>query len=284
MLSKTSKLFRLLTIAGIITWCLQPVRAEAAKVDTVLTYSTVMHKSIKAVIIKPEHYSTREKLPALYLLHGYSGNYADWVTKAPVIRQLADTYHMLIICPDGNFASWYIDSPNNPASQYDSYITKELLPYVDQHYATIANRAGRAITGLSMGGHGAMYLAFKHPELFGAAGSMSGGVDLWPFASSFGVDQVLGKQGDFPERWREYSIINLADQVNPQAFALIIDCGHEDFMYEINMKLHEKLLDKKIPHDFIIRPGAHTWEYWGNSIQYQSLFFDEYFKRNKKTL
>ncbi len=253
-------------------------RANAAKVDTVLTHSNSMHKDIKAVVICPDHYSKHGKYPVVYLLHGFSGNYADWATKVPAISQLADQYHFIVVCPDGNFASWYVDSPMNAEWKYETYVADELVHYVDAHYATIANRTGRAITGLSMGGHGALYLAIRHQDLFGAAGSMSGCVDLAPFAKSFGISQVLGDYDNNPQRWKESSVINMIDNLQPHALAIIFDCGYSDGFYASNLAMHQRMVEKKIPHDFVVRNGGHSWEYWANSIVYQSLFFDRYFK------
>jgi S-formylglutathione hydrolase FrmB len=246
-----------------------------------MTHSVAMNRDIKAVIIRPDDYSTSGKFPVLYLLHGFSGNYSDWVLKVPNVRKLADTYNLIIVCPDGGFASWYFDSPVSKDSQYETYISKELVHYIDGKYATIADRSGRAITGLSMGGHGALYLAFKHLDLYGAAGSMSGGVDLRPFPDSFGIEQVLGKYSEFPRRWEDNSVINMVYLLKPNSIALTIDCGSSDFLFEANKALHEKLLDRNIPHDFTVRPGSHTWEYWGNSINYQALFFSRFFNKEK---
>jgi len=257
------------------------LRVQAATVDTVLTHSIAMNKDIKAVVIKPDDYSTSKKFPVLYLLHGFSGNYSDWILKVPAVEKLSDVYHIIIVCPDGGFASWYFDSPVNKEWQYETYISKELISYIDSHYATITDRSGRAITGLSMGGHGALYLAFKHLDLYGAAGSMSGGVDLRPFPDSFGIEQVLGKYSEFPQRWEQNSVINMVYLLKPNSLAIIFDCGSSDFLFEANKALHEKLLERNIPHDFTVRPGAHSWEYWGNSINYQVLFFSRFFNKEK---
>ncbi|MBO5276894.1 MAG: esterase family protein, partial [Alistipes sp.] len=62
---------------------------------------------------------------------------------------------------------------------------------------------------------------------------------------------------------------------------LIIDCGSEDFFFKVNCEFHDKLMEAKIPHDFYVRPGVHNWDYWRNSIQYQVLFFSNYFKSAK---
>jgi S-formylglutathione hydrolase FrmB len=255
---------------------------KAATVDTALTHSAAMNKDIKAVVIKPDDYSAAKKFPVLYLLHGFSGNYSDWILKVPSVKKLSDVYQMVIVCPDGGFAGWYFDSPVSRESQYETYISKELISYIDSHYSTIRDRSGRAITGLSMGGHGALYLAFKHLNLYGAAGSMSGGVDLRPFPDSFGIEQVLGKYSEFPQRWEENSVINMIYLLKPNSLAITFDCGSSDFLFEANKALHEKLLERNIPHDFTVRPGSHSWEYWGNSINYQTLFFSRFFNIENK--
>lgn len=262
----------------LLFWC---AATKAATVDTANTYSAAMHKNIKAVVVKPDGYSKDKKYASLYLLHGFSGNYSDWILKVPAIKTLADQYQIIIVCPDGAFASWYFDSPLVKDSQYETYVAKELVNYIDKNYATINSRKARAITGLSMGGHGALFLAFKHQDVFGAAGSMSGGVDIRIFSDKFGIEQVLGKYSENPQRWEQNSVVNMLYLIKPNALALIIDCGYDDFMLPTNKKLHEELLERTIPHDFIIRPGGHSWEYWGNAINYQVLFFSRFFKSNQ---
>jgi S-formylglutathione hydrolase FrmB len=256
-------------------------RVDAAIVDTVDTYSTSMKKTIKAVVIRPDDYATAGALPVVYLLHGYSGNYADWITKGKGFEKAVDLYQMIIVCPDGN-NSWYWDSPVDPNFKYETYVSIELVNWVDGKYKTIKNRNGRGITGLSMGGHGALYLALRHQDVFGTAGSMSGGVDIRPFPNNWDMALRLGSYSEHPENWEKYTVINMLHLLRPNSLALIIDCGTEDFFYKVNENLHEQLLYRNIPHDFITRPGAHNWNYWANSIQYQLLFMNNYFKSGGK--
>jgi S-formylglutathione hydrolase FrmB len=254
---------------------------NAAVVDTVSTYSASMKKNIKAVVITPDDYSSAKALPVVYLLHGYSGNYSDWVTKADGIKKAVDLYQVIIVCPDGN-NSWYWDSPVDPGFKYETYVSGELVSWIDSRYKTIKDRKGRAITGLSMGGHGALYLAFKHQDVFGAAGSMSGGVDIRPFPNNWEMATRLGSYAEHPENWEKNTVINMLYLLKPNSLALIIDCGTEDFFFKVNENLHQQLLYRNIPHDFITRPGAHNWNYWANAIQYQLLFMNNYFKSQMK--
>jgi S-formylglutathione hydrolase FrmB len=240
-----------------------------------------MKKMIKAVVITPDDYSNAKALPVVYLLHGYSGNYSDWVTKAKGFEKAVDLYQIIIVCPDGN-NSWYWDSPVDPSFKYETYVSGELVSWIDSHYKTIKDRKGRAITGLSMGGHGALYLAFKHQDVFGAAGSMSGGVDIRPFPNNWEMAARLGSYAEHPENWEKNTVINMLYLLRPNSLALIIDCGTEDFFFKVNENLHQQLLYRNIPHDFITRPGAHNWNYWANAIQYQLLFMNNYFKSQMK--
>lgn len=253
---------------------------HAAVVDTVETYSTSMHKKIKAVIVTPGDYAKREAFPVVYLLHGYSGNYADWTTKAKGVEKLADLYEVIIVCPDGAYGSWYWDSPVDSAFKYETYISTELVKWIDSKYKTIKGPKARAVAGLSMGGHGALYIALKHQDVFGAAGSMSGGVDIRPFPNNWDMAKRLGTYAANPERWEKNTIINMLNLLTADSLALIIDCGTDDFFYKVNHALHEQLLMRNIPHDYIERPGSHNWEYWTNSVQYQLLFFHQFFLKN----
>ncbi len=251
----------------------------AASVDTVDIYSNAMHKSFKCVVIKPAGYKKKKiQYPVVYLLHGYSGNFSDWIKKVPALRQHSDTYNLLIVCPDGGYSSWYFDSPVDSTMRYETYIGKEVPDYIDAHYATIKDRKARAITGLSMGGHGGLFLGIRHTDRFSACGSMSGGVDLSASRNRFEIIKRIGDTIAYSDNWKKYSVINLVETYpKADSLSIIIDCGTEDFFYPINHALHEKMLRLKIPHEYIERPGKHDWVYWGNAIKYQLLFFREYF-------
>ena len=263
----------------LIAFCIVTrVIANAAQVDTVIISSVLMNKEIKTVVVTPDDYKKEKQLPVLYLLHGWSDNYSSWIKKGKGIEKLADLYSVIIVCPDGGYDSWYFDSELDDGYKYETYISKELVEYIDNNYKTISNRNGRAITGLSMGGHGALYIAFRHQDVFGAAGSMSGGVDFRPFPDNWGIKDHIGTMSENKDVWEDKCVINMIHLLNGNHLALIIDCGTDDFFFDVNKALHEKLLYYNIPHDFISRPGRHNWEYWNNAIGYQMLFFEKYFR------
>lgn len=240
--------------------------------------SKVMGKTFKATVITPDNYeNSGQRYPVVYLLHGWSGNYQDWV-KNTSVEELADKYNLILVTPDGDYDKWYVDSKLKKDSKFSTYIAKEVVEYIDKNYKTINTKDGRAITGLSMGGYGALYLTIKHPDTFGSAGSMSGGVDPQKFKGNWGIGNVIdpAKSG---ESWDDYGISSLSPELIWKNVNIIIDCGVSDFFIESNRELHTKLLNLGIPHDYTERPGGHTWEYWGNSINYQMLFFERHFKR-----
>ena len=251
------------------------VSVSAARIDTVAVFSPKMQREIPAVVVVPDAAVDAQRFPTLYLLHGHGGSYLSWL-QITDLRRLADGFGMILVCPDGE-RSWYWDSPLNPNSQFETFVSQELVDWIDSRYPTLPEREGRAITGLSMGGHGALWVALRHKERFGAAGSTSGGVDIHPFPDSWNMKEQLGEEKDYPERWSAHTVIEQVDNLKNGELALIFDCGYEDFFYQVNLNLHEKLLKLGVGHDFQVRPGAHNSAYWAISLPSQMLFFHRYF-------
>lgn len=257
---------------------------KAATVDTVIISSAAMHKQIKCVVIKPTVYKKKKlKFSTVYLLHGYAGWYSNWIIRVPELKEYADEYGILIVCPDGDYAGWYFDSPVNPNMKYETYISKEVPHYIDSAYRTIADRDHRAITGLSMGGHGALFIAWRHADLFSAAGSMSGVVDLSEVKNKYDIAKLIGDTLHFAENWKNYSVLNIVETKPSDSLALIIDDGIDDNFIAGNRKLHQKLLSLKIPHEYIERPGKHNWDYWRYAVHFQLLFFKKLFDQKDLT-
>ena len=250
---------KLLLITLFLGWA---ALSFAAKVDTLLIKSPSMNKDVKVVVVTPDVALGKKALacPVLYLLHGYGGNAKTWIGIKPNLPQIADEKGMIFVCPDGK-NSWYWDSPLNPSYRYETFISSELVKYIDEHYKTIADRKGRAITGLSMGGHGAMWNAIRHKDIFGGAGTTSGGMDIRPFPKNWEMSKQLGDYDSNKEVWDNHTVINLIDGLENGDLAIIIDCGESDFFLKVNQNLHHRLLEKKIDHDFITRPGAHNGHY-----------------------
>lgn len=274
-LTSTLKPMKKFLLVFLISSCFS---ATCANVDTLKVQSASMNKSISNLVITPEGYSDQSSYSVVYLLHGAGGDFTSWISRVPTIQEHSDKYNVIIVCPDGGFTSWYFDSPVDSKMKYETYVSQELIEAVDSKYATSARKEDRAITGLSMGGHGAFYLAFKHQDVWGAAGSLSGGLDIRPFPSNWDLAERLGDYANYKENWEKNTVINLVHLLKRDQLKLVFECGTGDFFYEVNKNLHQKLLERNIPHDYTERPGVHNWDYWRNAIKYQLLFFDNYFK------
>jgi len=257
------------------------VSAVHASVDSIVVFSTIMNKPIKVVVIKPDRLDTSIKLPVVYLLHGHGANQQQWIKNAPQIINTANTMNAILVLPDGGYSSWYFDSDIDTSFKYETFITKELVPYIDANYPTLNNRIFRAVTGLSMGGHGALYLALKHNDLFASAGSICGGVDIRPFPKNWDIAKKLGTIESNPSNWEKNTVINLVDSLKNDELNIIFDCGADDFFVTVNRALHKKLLSKKIAHTYTERPGKHNSDYWGSSIDYQLIYFKNWFADNQ---
>lgn len=286
------KIARCLLVFGLL---LRTTFGFGARVDTLDVPSTRMNRTLRAAVVLPEKYQRAKKqvFPVLYLLHGGSGSFRDWLTKTPdrrLLHGLSDQYNLIIVTPDGDPTSYYFDSPLVPTSQFETFISRELIEKIDATYRTVRDRKGRVIAGLSMGGHGAMFISSRHPELYAAAGSMSGVMNIntatWKVPADFAkaradnLTNLLGppQPGDTP--YPGYTMVTLADRLKANGLPLMLDIGVDDFLIDTNRDLHRRLLDNKTPHDYLERPGAHTWEYWQNALPYQVLFFSKILKAN----
>jgi S-formylglutathione hydrolase FrmB len=279
----------------LILLCLYHI-TEAAKIDSLDIPSTAMHKTYKAAVVLPASYAkSKATYPVLYLLHGGFGHYRDWVDKTPdkeLLYHLADWYNLIIVLPEGELFSYYIDSPIDKGSQFESYIIKDVVPKIDNNYRTNRSSKARAITGLSMGGYGALYLSARHPDVFCAAGSMSGALNPdmmgWKLPPEMANNikkafaAIMGPVESVD--YSVYSVISMAEVMKKNGTKLIFDCGVDDFLIEANRELHRRFVFNQTPHDYSERPGGHSWDYWQNALPHHVLFFYEVLKTNQVTV
>lgn len=286
MINKTLTL-----LAILFSICLQSI---AATVDTIDVRSAAMNKTLKAAVVLPASYQkSKVAYPVLYLLHGGQGSFRDWLSKTPdptLLHRLSDQYGIIMVTPEGSAMGYYFDSPQQPDSQFETFIAKEVVAGVEGRYRVIKEKKGRMIAGLSMGGHGAMFIAARHPELYCAAGSMSGVMNIntktWKVPADFAKSRaenfvrLLGPAKDTLNPYSEYTIVGMTDKLKANDVKLMFDVGVDDFLIEPNRDLHRRLLANGTPHDYIERPGAHTWPYWQNALPFQLLFFANVLQAN----
>ena len=251
--------------------------AARARVETAQLQSKLVNATLPYNVILPPDYDTARatRYPVLYLLHGLTGHYSDWL-KRTNIAAYASAYRLIVVMPEGN-DGWYTDSAIVANNKYESYILQELIPDVQQRYRTIEARYARAIAGLSMGGYGAIKFGLKSPHTFVLAASMSGVFAITRFSEQ-----------EVPELWRESlklfgplgsdtrrtndlfeTIQNLpAARISSLPY-FYFDCGTEDspLIFPSNRELAALMFEKKIPHEYRELPGDHSWGYWDNQVQ-----------------
>jgi len=254
-------------------------RAQQLKSASVVTGDTVEQRSFLSAalqrqmryeIVLPAGYESGQKrYPVLYLLHGWEGDETNWV-KLTHLVELASRYAVIVVTPQAA-NSWYVNSASNPADRYADYIADDLIAEVDVHYRTIASSHQRAVAGLSMGGYGALLLTFRHPGLFGFAGSISGA-----FAAPSGVEQVMPQLkpstdqafGPTGSQTREDNNLDtLIAATDPAKIPyMFIDCGTVDPFLRSNRHVVEEISARGFDYEYHELPGAHTWSFWDNSL------------------
>lgn len=224
-----------------------------------------------SLVVLPAGYTQSQSYPLLIMLHGWSGNYKQWDEVTGGLRKYADKYQFIIVCPDGFYDSWYVDSPVNPKSRFETFFIQELMPEIKSKYRI--DERNVFITGLSMGGHGAMLMLLKHPDIFKSAGSTSGILDITEFPDRWSMLNALGRYTEKPENWVKNTDISLLDNIKDRDKEIIFDCGTEDFAYNVNKKFNEKCIALKIKATFISQPGSHNRQYWDKTIENHFRFF-----------
>lgn len=226
-------------------------------------YSEVLGKEKKFAVILPPDYTTEKAYPVLYMLHGAGGDYLDWHKPDGKLYELSRNYQMIIVTPDVE-TSWLVDSHIKPESKYETYMIQEFLPYIEANFSIIDSYRARGIMGLSMGGHGAMMLALKYPDIFGVASSTSGVLDIRMLPNTAGKKDVLGEPSQYPEEWNNASANYLAQNLRNMRRKprIMFDVGLGDYVYDTNMAFHKTLKEQGVDHIFRLYPGTHSWGYW----------------------
>ncbi len=270
---------RLRILFFVLCVCCAPyVKAQSdVKVVEDSLFSISVNAYMKFYAILPEHYNdTQERYTTLYLLHGYTGNYSDWVRFTELVKY-AKQYNFIIITPDGR-NSWYCNSPTVKNNNFEDYIMKEIISFVDKKYRTIATRHGRAIAGLSMGGYGALKFAIKYPETFFYCASLSGAIHL-PATMNLIIQKrpseyVQSLKTAFGENKNEFlknDVFTLIDSVSIDRLPyLYLSVGHNDGIPEIieySNLFSTTLRKKKAAYEFHETIGEHNWIFWDKEIE-----------------
>lgn len=234
--------------------------------------SKVLNREVENIIILPDKYDRSRNYPVLYLLVG-SGNPVDaWVAFTKLCTYAAE-YDMIIAIPNNgwrNGQSWYVDSHIVSNSSYETYVTDEFIEYMETNYPASSSSNGRAISGISMGGHGALTLAAKHTALYCSVSSFMGIMNLesWKLKGTWlneSITDVLGSFESNRELWKKNSAVNLIENFRGTDMKVKFCCGTRDTIehgwgaFPDNEVLHERLTHLNIEHEYFTFPGGHGY-------------------------
>jgi len=262
--------------------------------------SALLGKDVRYTIYLPSDYATSERTyPVVYLLHGYNEKTEDdteWLRQGEINRYADEGISsgiitpMIIVMPDAN-VSWYINGYDGK-SQYENFFFKELIPTIEKTYRIKSQKSYRAIAGLSMGGHGTLLYALKHPDLFVAAAPFSAAVftdedimntpdEFWDVAFAPLIGGKLRGKERLTKTWHDNSILKIIETKSKEELSKVkywIDCGDDDFLIAANCELNIALNKKGIPHEFRVRQGAHNWTFWRTGITDALQFISDSFR------
>lgn len=244
-------------------------------IRTLSHYSIYLHKEQKMNVYVPD---SKGRHSVLYLLHGATGDYTNWADRTDV-KNIADKYNLIIVMPDGGAFSWYSDSPMIPESQYESYVVKELIPFIDSAFATHVEKNGRGVCGLSMGGFGSIKFGLKYPQVFSSASSLSGVLAVMRHPDKWSMAKVFGAQADYASNWKREDLIELAQSSKDTTLALKFDTGVDDITLEDNRVFLTILQKLHRTFEYGEFSGGHTWEYWGTHIEEHLQFHSRHLLR-----
>lgn len=268
--------------AALVTLLMLGATASAqGRVDCASLASKTLGHAVRYCIMLPPSYESdkTKRYPALYFLHGLGENEQTLLRSGgwgliEDLRQRHKVGDFLIVAPEGR-GSFFINAAGK-GDRYNDFFIREFLPFIEAHFRVLRDRGHRGVTGLSMGGFGALRFAFAHPDLFGSVSAQSPALitdspqklntDL---ANAGPLARVLGNAFGNPidtAHWNANNPFNLAqrNRIALKTQAIYFNCGEQDdFGFaEGASRLHKQLLSEGIRHEFHLYPGSHDAEYF----------------------
>ena len=269
-----------LLVAAIFAFTIS-ASAATGRVECNAVPSKILSRSIRYCVVLPPSFDQEKsrQFPILYFLHGLGDNEQSFIHSGAwnLVENMREQHQLtdfLIATPDGG-AGFYINSKDGH-NRYEDFLLQEFFPFIEKRYRVAPSRGHRAIAGISMGGYGALHLAFAHPQLFSSVGAHSAAliVKLPEFLGSTPnsprsrvLGQVFGAPPD-PAFWNRNSPITLAQTANLAGLKIYFDCGdRDDYGFEAGAAALDKVLaSRHIPHEYHPYPGRHDPEYFAQHL------------------
>ena len=284
----------------LITFLFRPAHAEG-RIECNALPSRILNQTVHYCVMLPAGYDAAtggrspRLYPVLYFLHGLGDNEQSFFKSGgwdliEDLRQQKKTSDFLIVAPEGR-GSFYINSADGRV-RYSDFFIGEFIPYIESHYSIRRERTARAITGVSMGGYGALRFAFAYPELFSSVSAQSAALMAEPpqlaasMPSSPGLKSpmalVFGDPVDL-HHWNQNSPFALAKQnrarIRATGLSIYFNCGREDeFGFEKGAaELDRQLQAESIRHEFHLYPGNHAAAYFLTHLDETLMFHSRVF-------
>ena len=265
---------------------------HAGKLVTDSINSSLLGASVKCSIYLPDgfHADNKQGYPVLYLLHGLYGDYTVWETRgqmsrvADLLMKSGEACKMVIVMPNAGGKD-VVQVPNGyfdvEGWSYERFFFEELIPYIEQKYAIVADKSHRAISGLSMGGGGSVVYCQHHPEMFSSCYAMS----AWLYTDQPDPKKAKGRfyytcQSVYDHR--PLYFLEQADDRQLQGLKTVkwmFDIGDDDHLLKHSCELYYAMKKKKMDVELRVRDGAHTWEYWHTALYDALPFVSRHFTR-----
>lgn len=283
--------------AGLVTLilcCLLPAPAAqaAGRGECLSLRSRILAEPVAYCVLLPPGYDADKtrRFPVLYYLHGLGDNEQMFFRSGGwnLIQNLWERRELgeYIIVTPGAGSSFYLNSRDG-RYRYEDFLLQEFVPFIETRYRIRAARAFRGVAGISMGGYGALRLAFRRPDIFGAVAAHSAAVVAELPAVEAGSSargrlrlfaEVFGSPVDRPF-WDRNNPVALARSASVSGLKIYFDCGSQDeYGFDSGAQaLHNQLVSRRVTHEFHLYPGGHNWLYFAEhlpaSLQFQSRAF-----------
>ena len=265
--------------------------AEAAVMKTFEMESKVLNTKRTYAVLFPDAYESETNMffPVLYALHGLGDQPTGWyenIKMGDIMEEMikkGEIKPFIMVTPQamgGNEKEGigYFDQPDWKAQ---TFFFEEFVPQIEKQFRVRKDKRGRSLTGISMGGGGALSYAFQHPEMFSSVYAMS----PWVNATRWSPEGDFGTPSYYLSRAvQSYDAVNFVRRASEEkkeqlrTVKWFVNIGDDDFLFECASDFHTAMRDAGIPDEFRVSDGNHSWWYWNKITPEMLKFTSDNFK------